>query len=260
MRRGGARGGRAARGGLCAAVLLGVAASVAWASPPRCSRANLLGLYGQIVESCTAPGGLASLGCCMALEPFTASPPAGTGNAGDCFCYPNVFQNLKQFVVAELFPTSDFPIDDIVRGCSVKYGVNVGTPENRCNAEQPEPEPEAEADPVPVPAPVPAPELTSCAGMRKKVCRQTSGGDCFFYRKSCRPTLQRGPTRTIAPCWQGARRPAALLAARSPAARSGVRAQPRPPRPAAASGTLESGAAPTGPARPPLARALDVCF
>ena len=192
MRRRGARGGGAARGGLCAAVLLGVAASVAWASPPRCSRANLLGLYGQIVESCTAPGGLASLGCCMALEPFTASPPAGTGNAGDCFCYPNVFQNLKQFVVAELFPTSDFPIDDIVRGCSVKYGVNVGTPENRCNAEQPEPEPEAEADPVPVPAPVPAPELTSCAGMRKKVCRQTSGGDCFFYRKSCRPTLQNG--------------------------------------------------------------------
>ena len=196
MRRGGARGGRAARGGLCAAVLLGMAASAAWAqSPERCSEANLSVLFSQAFEACEASGGLASSACCFAVSRFSANPPTSgcfpdpvtgeikcrsPGDGKNCLCFQDVYDRLKAFVRDRDIKT--FVIDDIERGCRADFGVKVGTPKNRCNADEPDP----------VPDPVPAPEFMSCAGMRKKACRRTTGGKCFFFRKVCRPTLQNG--------------------------------------------------------------------
>lgn len=188
MRRGGARGGL-----LWAAALLGMAASAAWAqqTPDRCSVVNLQDAFLEAFSACEASGGSASAGCCKAVEGFTAGSSTG---AADCLCYQDTYDSLKDLVKDQGFKT--FFIDDIAKGCSADFGVKVGTPKNRCNADQPDADADAGADPgadADQPdGPVEPEAPMTCAGMRKKACRKKSGGNCFFFRKVCRATLQNG--------------------------------------------------------------------
>ena len=221
MRRGGARGGRAAWGGLCAAVLLGMAASMAWAqtpspTPDRCSAANLENHFKAVFDICEPYDSIASLPCCNAMSRFSANPPAGEfGIGASCLCFQDVYERLKIWSTGRTFN-----LDTIVQDCSWDYGITVGTPANQCNGivpqpdpePLPEPEPEPEPEPQPEPQPEPVPGVTTtCAGMRKKACRRTTGGNCFFFRKQCRPTLKNGANPSD--CSLLSRRPKACRAA-----------------------------------------------
>ena len=194
MRRGGARGGL-----LWAAALLGMAASAAWAqqTPDRCSVVNLQDAFLEAFSACEASGGSASAGCCKAVEGFTAGSSTG---AADCLCYQDTYDSLKDLVKDQGFKT--FFIDDIAKGCSADFGVKVGTPKNRCNADQPDADADAGADPgadADQPdGPVEPEAPMTCAGMRKKACRRKSGGNCFFFRKVC-PWASHSPPATAVP-------------------------------------------------------------
>ncbi len=199
MRRGGARGGRVAEGGLCASVLLGMAASMAWAqvqTPERCSLANLSPLYQKAFDACVASEGAATDSCCFAVSRFSANPPDTVDDfdskiGANCLCFQDVYDNLKALAGAQDIKT--FQIDDVVTGCKANFGITVGTVANNCAGV----DPVAQPDPQPEPQPQPGPEaqpgpFMPCGGMRKKACRKTTNGNCFFFRKQCRATLRNG--------------------------------------------------------------------